>query len=56
MDAECTVDNRKVEAMEKTIRIHISARTSLTGSALLVVGLVILIAGIAVLSIRLSRR
>ncbi len=56
MNAECTVDNRKVEAMEKTIRIHIAAKTSLTGSALLVIGLVILIAGIAVLSIRLSRR
>ncbi len=56
MNAECTVDNRKVEAMEKTIRIHIAAKTSLTGSALLVIALVVLIAGIAVLSIRLSRR
>ncbi|HIE27233.1 TPA: hypothetical protein EYP66_08100, partial [Candidatus Poribacteria bacterium] len=56
MNAECTVDNRKVEAMEKTIRIHIAAKASLTGSALLVIALVILIAGIAVLSIRLSRR
>jgi hypothetical protein len=56
MNAECTVDNRKVETMEKTIRIHIAAKTSLTGSALLVIALVILIAGIAVLSIRLSRR
>jgi len=56
MNAECTVDNRKVEAMEKTIRIHIAAKTSLTGSALLVIALVILIAGIAILSIRLSRR
>jgi len=56
MRAECTVDNRKEETMDKTIRIRISAKTSLTGSALLVIALVVLIAGIAILSIRLSRR
>ena len=56
INADCEVDNVKVEAPEKNIRIHISSRTNIMGSVILIGFLILLVVGIAVLTIRLSRR
>jgi hypothetical protein len=54
--AVCEVDNVKIEAPEKNVRIHISGRTNITGTVILISALILLIVGIAVLTIKLSRR
>lgn len=54
--AVCEVDNVKIEAPEKNVRIHISGRTNITGTAILIGALILLVVGIAVLTIKLSRR
>ncbi len=54
--AECEVDNEKVEALDKNVTIKIGSRTNIIGSAILIGALILLVVGIAVLTIRLSRR
>lgn len=54
--AVCEVDNVKIEAPEKNVRIHISGRTNITGTVILISALILLVVGIAVLTIKLSRR
>ena len=56
INAECEVDNVKYEAPEKNVRIHISGRANIIGSVILIGALILLVIGIAVLTIRLSRR
>jgi len=56
INAETEVDNVPVEAPEKNVRIHISGRTNIMGSVILIGALILLVIGIAVLTIRLSRR
>jgi len=54
--ASCEVDNVKIEAPDKNVRIHISGKTNITGTAILIGALILLIVGIAILTIKLSRR
>jgi len=54
--AECEVDNELVEALEKNVTIKIGSRTNVMGSAVLIGALILLVVGIAILTIRLSRR
>lgn len=54
--ASCEVDNVKIEAPDKNVRIHISGRTNIMGSVILIGALILLVIGIAVLTIKLSRR
>ena len=54
--AECEVDNVKIEAPEKNVRIHIASRANIVGTSVLIGALILLVIGIAVLTIRLSRR
>jgi uncharacterized membrane protein len=56
INAECEVDNRPIEAPEKNVRIHISGRANIMGSVILIGALISLVIGIAVLTIKLSRR
>ncbi len=56
LKAECEVDNIKVEASPKNLTIQISSRANIVGTGILIGALILLVVGIAVLTIRLSRR
>ena len=56
INAECEVENVKIEAPEKNVRIHIKSKANIMGSGILIGALILLVIGIAVLTIRLSRR
>jgi uncharacterized membrane protein len=45
-----------VEAMEKRLKVRISAQTNITATLILVLGLVVLITGIVFMGVKLSRR
>lgn len=53
---ECMAENRRVESEDKVVRIHVSARTNILGSAILIVFLIGLVLAIVIFGIRLSRR
>jgi len=50
------VGNEKVESQEKNIIIRVGARANIVGNAVLIVLLVLLVVGIAVASVKISRR
>lgn len=56
LKAECEVDNIKVEAAPKNFTIQISSKANIVGTGILIGALILLVIGIAVLTIRLSRR
>jgi hypothetical protein len=56
VNAEVTVDNRRFESGEKTVRVHIESKTKLSVTTLLFGALILLVIGIAVLTVRISRR
>ena len=56
LKAECEVDNIKVEASPKNLTIQVSSRANILGTGILIGALILLVVGIAVLTIRLSRR
>ena len=56
VEAQGEVGNEKVESIEKSITIRVGARSHVLGNIALVGGLVVLVIGIAVVSIRISRR
>jgi hypothetical protein len=53
---ECSAENRKVESDDKTVRIHIAAKTNVLGISLLLLVLLGLLVGIVVFGIKLTRR
>lgn len=56
LNAEVTVDNRKVEARERSITVKVESQTQLSVTTLLFVALILLVIGIAIVTIRISRR
>ncbi len=56
VNAELTVDNRPFEAREKTVRVHIQSQPRLSVTTILFGVLVLLVIGIAIVTVRLSRR
>jgi len=56
LKADCEVDNIKVEASPKSLTIQVSSRANIIGTGILIGALILLVVGIAVLTIRLSRR
>ena len=56
VNAELTVDNRHFEAREKTVRVHIQSKTQLSVTTLLFGALILLVIGIAIVTVRISRR
>ena len=53
---ECSADNRKVESEDKTVRVHIAAKTNVLGVSGLIVLMIGLLIGIVVFGIKLTRR
>lgn len=56
LNAEVTVENRKVEARERSITVKVESQTQLSITTLLFVALILLVIGIAIVTIRISRR
>ena len=56
INAKLTVDNRYIEAREKTVRVHIQSQPKLSVTTILFGVLVLLVIGIAIVTVRLSRR
>jgi uncharacterized membrane protein len=56
VEAEGQVGKDKVESEEKNITIRVTARANILGNALLIGGLIVLVVGVAVVSIKVSRR
>ena len=56
VNAELTVDNRHFEAREKTVRVHVQSKTQLSVTTLLFGALILLVIGIAIVTVRISRR
>lgn len=54
--AESFVNNKKIEAQEKTIRIHISSQSSVFGSVAFVGLMVVFVVGVVFFGIKMSRR
>ena len=56
LNAEVTVDNRKVEARARSITVKVESQTQVSITTLLFVALILLVIGIAIVTIRISRR
>ncbi len=56
IEAQGQVGTENIESLEKNITIHIGARSNLAGNAILIGVLVLLVLGIGVASVRISRR
>ena len=56
VNAEVTVDNRRFEAREKTVRVQIQSKTQLSVTTILFGVLILLVIGIAIVTVRISRR
>jgi hypothetical protein len=50
------VGNENVESLEKNLTIHVGASSNIAGNVILIGILVLLVVGIGVASIRISRR
>jgi len=53
---EALADNRRVEAEDKILRIHVEAKTHLWGTAILIILLVGIVVGVVIFGIKISRR
>ena len=56
LQADCEVDNIKVEALPKNLTIQVSSRANIVSNSILIGAVILLVVGIAVLTIILSRR
>jgi len=56
IEAQGQVGNENVESLEKNITIHVGARSNLAGNTILIAILVLLVVGIGVASVRISRK
>ena len=56
VEAAGFVGNEKVEAQEKDITIRVEARANILRNALIIGGVIALVVGVAIASIRVSRR
>ena len=56
IEAQGQVGNENVESLEKNLTIHVGASSNIAGNAILIGILVLLVVGIGVASIRISRR
>ena len=48
--------NENIQSPEKNITVHVGARTNVTGNAILIGILVLLVTGIGAISVRVFRR
>ena len=56
VEAAGFVGNEKIEAQEKDITIRVEARANIVRNALIIGGVIALVVGVAIASIRVSRR
>ena len=56
IEAQGQVGNENVESLEKNITIHVGARSNIAGNTILIGILVLLVFGIGLASIKISRR
>ena len=56
LNAEVTVDNRKFEARDRSITVQVESKTQMSVTTLLFGALILLMIGIVVVTIRISRR
>lgn len=56
IQTEAIADNRPVETQDKTVRIHVTARTNLILSASLVLSVILMVVGIVWYGVKLTRR
>ena len=56
IEAQSQVGNINIESLEKNITVRVGARSNMTGNAILIGILVLLVVGIGLASIRISRR
>lgn len=56
VEAQGEVGNEKVESVQKSITVRVTARTNLVGNVALIGGLVVVVLGIALVTVKISRR
>lgn len=56
VEAQGQVGNENIESLEKNLTIHVGARSNIAGNAILIGILVLLVLGIGIASVRISRR
>ena len=56
IEAQGQVGNENIESLEKNITIHVGARSNIAGNTILIGILVLLVFGIGLASIKISRR
>ena len=56
IQTQAMADNRSVEAQDKTVRIHVTARTNLLLSSMLILGVIGLVIGVVWYGVKLTRR
>ena len=56
LNAEVTVDNRKFEARDRSITVQVESQTQMSVTTLLFGALILLMVGIVIVTIRISRR
>ena len=56
LNAEVTVDNRKFEARDRSITVQVESKTQMSVTTLLFGALILLMVGIVIVTIRISRR
>jgi hypothetical protein len=56
VEAEGQVENEKIESSEKNITIRVGAKAKILRNAALISGVILFVVGVAVFSIKISRR
>ncbi len=56
LNAEVTVDNRKFQARDRSITVHVESKSQMSVTTLLFGALILLMIGIVIVTIRISRR
>ena len=56
IQTQAMADNRPVETQDKTVRIHVTARTNLLLSSMLILGVIGLVVGVVWYGVKLTRR
>ena len=56
LNAEVTVDNRKFQARARSITVHVESKSQISAATILVGALILLMIGMVIVTIRISRR
>jgi hypothetical protein len=56
VNASCTVDNQKVEAVEKILQVHVLSESRIGATTILIAFIVIVVLGMTIITVRVARR